>query len=338
MKALLIGGTGNISLPITVKLLAQGWQVTLLNRGSRNGLVPGAGHLQCDVHDEQAMKEALAGRQFDVVAQFIAYHPEEAARDIRLFSGHTGQYIFISSASVYQKPLRTAVISESTPLSNPYWAYSRNKIACEGLLMEAWDKHVFPVTIVRPSHTYGPGALPLAIHGANGPWQVVRRILDRKPVLIPGDGASLWTVTWADDFADGFIGLMGNDHAIGESLHLTSEEALSWNQIYRLLAAALERPFLPCHVPSDLLAAAREYDFTGSLLGDKANCAVFDNSKIRRLVPGFSARTRYDQGVRLSLEHYMSHPEKQRLDPAFDTFCDKVSAIMRKSEEDIAAL
>jgi nucleoside-diphosphate-sugar epimerase len=338
MKALLIGGTGNISLPITRKLLALGWQVTLLNRGSRNDLAPGADHIPCDVHDEQAMKEALAGRQFDVAAQFIAYHPEEVARDIRLLSGKTRQYVFISSASVYQKPLRTAIISESTPLSNPYWTYSRDKIACELLLMDAWDKHVFPVTIVRPSHTYGPGALPLAIHGANGPWQVVRRILDRKPVLIPGDGTSLWTVTWADDFADGFIGLMGNDHAIGESLHLTSEEALSWNQIFRLLAAALDKPFLPCYVPSVLLAAARGYDYTGGLLGDKANCAVFDNSKIRRLVPGFTARTRFDQGVRLSLDYYMAHPEKQRLDPAFDAFCDKVAAIMSRAEEDIAAL
>lgn len=338
MKALLIGGTGNISLPITRKLLALGWQVTLLNRGSRNDLAPGAGHIPCDARDEQAMKEALAGRHFDVVAQFIAYHPEEAARDIRLFSGKTGQYIFISSASAYQKPPRAGIISESTPLSNPYWTYSREKIACEQLLMDAWDKQVFPITIVRPSHTYGPGALPLAIHGANGPWQVVRRILDRKPVLIPGDGTSLWTVTWADDFADGFIGLMGNDHALGESLHLTSEEALTWDQIYRLLSAALDRPFLPCHVPSDLLAAARDYDFAGGLLGDKANCAVFDNSKIRRLVPGFTARTRFDQGVRLSLDHFMAHPEKQRPDPAFDAFCDKVAAIMRSCEEGIAAL
>ncbi len=338
MKALFIGGTGNISLPITRKLLAQGWQVTLLNRGSKNDLVPGAECLVCDVRDEKALKTALAGRSFDVVAQFIAFHPEEVTRDIRLFDGRTGQYIFISSASVYQKPPRSLYITESTPLSNPYWEYSRNKIACERLLIDAWDRQVFPVTIVRPSHTYGPGALPLAIHGAKGPWQVVRRVLDRKPVLIPGDGTSLWTVTWSDDFADGFIGLMGNDHALGEAVHLTGDEALSWNQIHRILSEALDRPFIPCHVPSTLLANAKNYDYAGGLLGDKANCVLFDTSKLKRLVPGFTARTRFDQGVRLSLEAFMAQPEKQAPDPEFDRFCDSVTGIMRRAEEGISAL
>ncbi len=338
MNALLIGGTGTISLPITRKLLAQGWKVALLNRGSRNSLAPGAEHIACDAHDEKALKAALAGRTFDVAAQFIAYHPHEAVRDIRLFDGRVGQYIFISSASAYQKPPRGPVITESTPLSNPYWEYSRNKIACERQLMDAWDRQVFPVTIVRPSHTYGPGTLPLAIHGAKGSWQVIRRILDRKPVLIPGDGASLWTVTWSEDFADGFIGLMGNDRALGEAVHITSDEALSWNQIHRILSEALDRPFIPCHVPSTLLANARNYDFAGSLLGDKAHCALFDNSKIKRLVPGFTARTRFDQGVRLSLEALMAMPEKQTEDPEFGRFCDGVAEVMRRAEEGIAAL
>ncbi len=338
MKALLIGGTGNISLSVTRKLLAEGWQVTLMNRGSRNDLAPGAETLVCDVRDEAAMREALRGRTFDAVAQFIAYQPAEVARDIRLFAGRTRQYLFVSTASAYQKPPRGALITESTPLSNPYWQYSRDKIACERLLEEARDQAVFPMTIVRPSHTYGLGALPLAVKGRGGVWQVVERILGRKPVLIPGDGTSLWTVTWSEDFAEGFSGLMGNDHAIGEAVHITSDEALTWNQIYRILSEALERPFLPCHVPSDLLSGARDYDYTGGLLGDKAHCAVFDNAKLRRLVPGFTARTRFDQGARRSLAHLMAHPELQGKDPAFDAFCDGVVRAMRKAEEDIAAL
>ncbi|HSK69578.1 MAG TPA: SDR family oxidoreductase [Candidatus Limnocylindria bacterium] len=338
MRALMIGGTGNISLYVTRKLIRQGWDVTLLNRGSKNDLVPEAEVITCDARDEQAMKAALAGRSFDVVAQFIAYHPDDAARDVRLFTGRAGQYVFVSSASVYQKPPRSPVITESTPASNPYWEYSRNKIACEQLLMRAWDEQVFPVTIVRPSHTYGEGALPLSIHGKKGPWQVVRRVLDRKPVLLPGDGTSLWTVTWSDDFADGFIGLMGNDHALGETVHITGDEALTWNQIYRILSEALERPFLPCHVPSDLLALAKDYDYTGGLLGDKANCVVFDNSKVKRLVPGFTATTRFDQGVRMSLDYLLSHPEKQQPDPDFDRFCDRAVDIMKRAEEGFAAL
>ena len=338
MKALLIGGTGNISLPITRKLLADGWQVTLMNRGGRNALVPGVEALVCDVRDEGAMREALRGRTFDAVAQFIAYKPEEVARDIRLFSGTTRQYLFVSTASAYQKPPRNALVTESTPLSNPYWQYSRDKIACERLLEEARDKAVFPMTIVRPSHTYGLGALPLAVKGKGGVWQVVERILGRKPVLIPGDGTSLWTVTWSEDFAAGFAGLMGNDHAVGEAVHITSDEALTWNQIYRILSEALERPFLPCHVPSDLLSGAKDYDYTGGLLGDKANCAVFDNAKLKRLVPGFAARIRFDQGVRLSLDYLRERPELQVKDPPFDAFCDGVVRAMQKAEEDIAAL
>ena len=336
--ALLIGGTGNISLPIARKLVAQGWEVSLLNRGNRNDLVPGARFITCDIHDAKAVEAALAGRQFDVVAQFIAYHPEEVARDIRLFTGKTRQYIFISTASAYIKPPRNPVIDEATPRSNPYWQYSRNKIACEELLEMARDRENFPMTIVRPSHTYGLGALPLSIHGHKGNWQVIKRVLDRKPVLIPGDGTSLWTVTWSEDFADAFIGLMGNDHAIGESVHITSDEALTWNQIHRMLAEALDRPFIPCYVPSSLLAQAQDYDFTGSLLGDKANCAVFDNRKIKRLVPGFVAKTRLDQGMRMSLEHILNNPEKQVEDPDFDRFSDRLVDIMKKAEEQVAAL
>lgn len=338
MKALLIGGTGNISLPITRKLLAQGWQVTLLNRGNRQDPALDIEQITADARDEQSTKTKLSGRTFDVVAQFIAYKPEEIARDVRLYTGKTAQYIFISSASVYQKPPRSPLITESTPLHNPYWQYSRDKIACEEVLREAYDRDFFPFTIVRPSHTYGPGYLPLSIRGENGPWQVIERMRRHKPVLIQGDGTSLWTATWAEDFADGFIGLMGNDHAIGEAVQLTGDESLSWNQIYRITAEALGVPFIPCHVPSDLLSAAKSYDFTGNLLGDKAHSVIFDNSKLKRLVPGFSAKTRFDQGVRLSLSYLMANPHLQIADPEFDLFSDKVVQVMRRTEDEIADL
>lgn len=338
MKALFIGGTGTISLPITRKLVAQGWDVTLLNRGNKNDLVPGAKTILCDINDEKAAAEALKGLNFDVVAQFVAFTPEQVERDIRLFTGKTRQYIFISSASAYIKPMRNHLITESSPLTNPYWQYSRNKIACEQELIYVRDRKNFPVTIVRPSHTYGLGSLPLSIHGHKGSWQIIQRVLNNKPVLIPGDGTSLWTVTWSDDFADAFIGLMGNDHAIGEAVHITSDEALTWNQIHRQLSEALDRPFIPCYVPSTLLAQTQDYDFTGSMLGDKANCAVFDNTKIKRLVPGFRAKTRLDQGMRLSLEYIMNNKDRQVEDPEFDAFCDKMVDIMRRAEQEVAAL
>ena len=336
--ALLIGGTGNISLAVTRLLLKKGWQVTLLNRGNKNHLVPEAECITCDVWNEQATRDALGDRRFDVVAQFIAYQPEEIARDVRLYAGRCLQYIFVSTASAYAKPPRMPLITEGTPLFNPYWQYSRDKIACEQVLQNARVRDNFPFTIVRPSHTYGYGALPLPIHGGRGPWQTIQRIKQRKPVLIPGDGTSLWTVTWSEDFARGFVGLMGNDRAIGESVHITSDEALTWNQIHWMLAEALDAPFLPCYVPSTMLAQAQSYDYTGSLLGDKSTCALFDNSKIRRLVPGFHCPTTFDAGLRLSLAHLESQPDRQMEDPAFDSFCDRVIEIIRQAEQQIAQL
>jgi len=338
MKALLIGGTGNISLAVSRLLIKEGWDLTLLNRGSQNDLVPQARTLLADINDAEAVRKALQGQQFDSVVQFIAYHREEAFRDVSLFTGITGQYIFISTASAYQKPPRNHLISESIPLHNPYWQYSREKALCEKLLMEAYDMDFFPVTIVRPSHTYGENKLPLAIHGNQGAWQVLRRMLEKKPVLIPGDGTSLWTVTTSGDFAKGLVGLMGNHHAIGQAVHITSDEALSWNQIHRIVADAAGVPFIPCHVPSDMLAMSQRYDFAGSLLGDKANCAVFDNAKLKALVPGFAATTRFDEGARRVVENFMATPSLQVLDPDFDAFSDKVVDICRRAEAEIAQL
>ena len=338
MKALFIGGTGNISLSISKKLLALGWELTVLNRGSHNELLPGARYIKSDMADEAAVAGKLEGLSFDVVAQFIAFKPEQAARDVRLFKGKCRQYIFISSASAYHKPILSPFITESTLLHNPYWQYSRDKAACEALLMDSYVREGFPVTIVRPSHTYGDSALPLAVHGKHGAWQVLDRIMKEKPVLISGDGTNLWTVTWSDDFADGFIGLMDNPHALGEAVHITSDEALSWNMIHQTVADKMGKPFLPCYVPATLLARIGGLDYKGALLGDKANTVMFDNSKLKRLVPGFCAKTRFDQGAALSVANFLGRKALQEPDPDFDRICDRAVGIMARAEQEFCQL
>ncbi len=325
MKVLFIGGTGTISTAITSALVKQGCELYLLNRGNNNNRVPeGTKIIKADISDEANVASLIKGMEFDVVADFIAFVPAQVERDIRLFTGITKQYIFISSASAYQKPLSDYRITESTPLANPYWEYSRNKIACEELLISEYRKNNFPVTIIRPSHTYDDRSIPLGVHGDKGSWQVAKRMLENKPVIIHGDGTSLWTLTHNSDFAKGFIGLMGNIHAIGEAVNITSDESLTWNQIYEIIAAALGVKLNAVHIPSNYLAASSNYDFTGSLIGDKANTVVFDNSKVKRLVPGFNATVRFDQGIKIILDNVLSHPELQIEDPEFDTWCDRI--------------
>ena len=232
--------------------------------------------------------------------------------------------MFISSASAYQKPLGNYVINEGTPLANPYWQYSRDKIACEDFLMKKYREEQFPITIIRPSHTYDERSIPLGVHGKNGSWQVVKRMLEGKPVIIHGDGTSLWTFTHNSDFAKGFVGLMGNPHAIGEAFQITSDELVTWNQAYQSIADALGVEFKPYYVSSEFLAAISDYDFTGSLIGDKANSVVFDNTKLKRAVPDFKATVRFDQGVRKTIEFVLAHPEYQKEDKEFDAWCDAV--------------
>jgi nucleoside-diphosphate-sugar epimerase len=261
---------------------------------------------------------------FDCVADFIAFVPEHLQRDYRLFKDKTRQFIFISSASVYQKPLSDYRVTEATPLANPYWQYSRDKIACEDYLMKLYRENGFPVTIVRPSYTYDERKVPLGVHGRNGTWSVVKRILDGKPVIIHGDGTSLWTMTHSSDFAKGFAGLVGNIHALGEAVQITSDETLTWNQIYQCIADALNRPLKAVHVASEFLAAAGPYDFRGGLLGDKAVSVVFDNAKLKRLVPGFVAEKRFDQGIKETIDYLLKHPEYQFEDEEFDCWCDEV--------------
>lgn len=324
MKALFIGGTGTISTAVSALCVAQGWELYLLNRGNRAGFVPDGAHvITADINDMDSVEEQLAGMTFDVVADFIAFTKEHVQRDIGLFRGKCAQYIFISSASAYQKPLASPVITESTPLANPYWQYSRDKIACEKKLMKEYRKSGFPVTIVRPSHTYGDTSVPLGVHGKFGSYSVIERIRDGKPVIIHGDGTSLWTMTHNTDFAKAFVGLMGNIHAIGEAYQITSDESLTWNQIYQTVAAALGVDLHPVHIATDVLAAC-SMDFYGGLTGDKANSVIFDNTKIKRAVPGFTATVRFDQGVRRTLAYVLSHPECQRPDPAFDAWTEEV--------------
>ena len=338
MKALLIGGTGVISTAISRLLLTKGWDLTLINRGSRSSDVPGAHFLTLDINDENAAAKAIEGQHFDVVADFIAFVPSQVERDIRLFRGKTDQYIFISSASAYQKPLSHPVIRESTPLANPYWEYSRNKIACEEVLIKAYREEGFPFTAVRPSHTFSFRSMPVAIHGDKGPWQVMKRMMEGKKVLVPGDGSSLWAVMNSEDFAPAFVGLMGNVHAIGQAVQITGEELLTWNQIMASIARAVGGTYLPCFVPTSILSKSAKYDFEGGLLGDKSNTVIFDNSLLHRLVPDFQIRKTFEQAARESAAYFLSHPELQTEDPEFDRFTDSVVAVMEKAEADIAAL
>lgn len=336
MKVLFIGGTGTISMAISRLLLSQGHTLYLLNRGSRNtGLSGDLIELKADINDEAAVAALISDLKFDVVADFIAFVPEQLERDYRLFREKTKQFIYISSASAYQKPLSDYRINEGTPLANPYWEYSRNKIAGEEYLMKLYREEGFPVTIVRPSHTYDERSIPLGAHGEKGSFSVIKRMLEGKPVIIHGDGTSLWTITHNSDFAKGFVGLMGNIHAIGEAVQITSDESVTWNQIYQIIADALHVKLNAVHVASEFLDACSDYDFAGSLLGDKANTVVFDNSKLKKLVPGFTATVRADQGIRSTIEYVLSHPECQVEDPEFDDWCDRVIEALEEAKRKI---
>lgn len=324
MKALFIGGTGTISIAITELCAKQGWDLTLLNRGSHMSEVPeGVKVIKMDINDEMAVSSAIESEYYDVVAEFVAYHPEQVQRDIRLFTGKTSQYIFISSASAYQKPLSMPWITESTPLANPYWQYSRDKIACEELLMKAYRDSGFPVTIVRPSHTYGNKGVPIALHGKHGSFCILERIKAGRKIIVPGDGLTLWTLTHNSDFAVAFCGLMGNCHAMGEVFHITGDESLTWNQIHEIIGAALGAKPKLVHIASETLAALNP-DYLGALIGDKSNNVLFDNTKIKRAVPSFSASKRFDQGVRETIDYIYSHPQLQTVDEQFDNWCDDV--------------
>lgn len=334
MKVLFIGGTGTISTAISKKLAERGCELYLLNRGTRNSELPDSiKFITADINDESDVAKKLDGMTFDTVCDFIGFVPSQLERDFRLFYGKTRQFMYISSASAYHKPLSDYRITEGTALANPYWEYSRNKIACEDFLMKMYREKGFPVTIIRPSHTYDERSVPLGVHGANGSWQVLKRMLEGKPVIIHGDGTSLWTITHNSDFAEAFIGLMGNPHAIGEAFNITSDESLTWNQIYQAIADALGVEFKPYYVSSEFLAAVSNYDFTGGLIGDKANSVIFDNTKLKNAVPGFKAVVRAETGIKQTVEYVLSHKECQNDDNEFDAWCDKVIDVLEKAKE-----
>ena len=329
MKVLFIGGTGLISSACSELALQRGLELFLLNRGQseKYSAPEGAQVLAGDVHgDETQLARLLESHRFDAVVDWIAYTADDIERDLRLFAGKTGQFVFISSASAYQKPPHHYLITEETPLENPSWEYSRNKIACEARLMRAYREQSFPVTIVRPSLTYGPSQIPLCVGSWQYPYTIIHRMKQGKKIIVPGDGTSLWVLTWNGDFAKGFLGLLGNPMAIGETYHITSDEVLTWDQIYREVGRALGVDLQIVHIPSELIAAY-DPEALGSLIGDKANSAVFDNRKIKELVPDFVCTVPWAEGVRRAIAWHEADPSRQtidkKLDQAWDTILQK---------------
>ena len=337
MKVLFVGGTGQISAAIVRKLVKEGTEVWLINRGNHTPQ-EGVHQIIADINDEAKISEAIKHLYFDAVCEFIGFTVKDMERDYRLFKGKTRQYIFTSSASAYHKPAASYIITEGTTLANPHWQYSKDKIACEEYLMKQYREEGFPVTIVRPSHTYDEKNIPLGVHGKNGFYQVIKRMQEGKPVIIQGDGTSLWHLTFNEDFAIGYAGLIGNRHAIGEAFHITGDEVLTWNQIYQTIADALGVELKAYHVAADFLSAVGDkygFDLKGSLTGDKSVSVVFDNSKIKRLVPEMTTYIPYHKGVRLALDYIKSHPSEYKEDPEFDAWCDRVISALEKAKTEI---
>jgi nucleoside-diphosphate-sugar epimerase len=332
MKILFIGGTGLISSACSELAVSRGIDLTILNRSKSAKLPPPAGsHLLVgDIHGEiSQLENVLAGKRFDAVVDWIAFTPEDIQRDLRLFKGKTGQFVFISSASAYQKPPAHYLITEETPLENPFWDYSRNKIACENLLMDEFRQHGFPATIIRPSLTYGVSQIPLCGASWQHPYTVIDRMKRGERIIVPGDGTSLWALTWNGDFAKGLVGLLGNPKAVGEAFHITSEEVLTWNQIYFETFAALDLEPNIIHIPSDLITAYNP-NAVGDLIGDKINSSVFDNRKIRRFVPNFTCEVPWAVGVRRAIAWFEANPSRRTIDAQMNqTWDTTINAYLR---------
>ena len=322
MRVLFIGGTGNISAAVSRLLVERGHELHLLTRGTRGASIPGAQMLKADINDLPAVAALTAG-SWDAVVNYVAFQQADVERDISLFRGKTRQYVFISSATVYQKPPQSPFITESAPLGNPFWEYARHKISCELRLNQAFREEGFPAVIVRPSHTYDT-VLPLAIGG----WQdysIIERLRRGQAVVVHGDGTSLWTLTHSEDFARGLVGLLGNGRAAGHSFHITSEEVLSWNQIYAAVAEAAGVEARLLHMPSDFIAA-QEPSLAGTLLGDKAHSVIFDNTKIKSFVPGYQALIPFREGIRRTLAWFEASPERRRSSGETDRLLDRLIA------------
>jgi len=338
MRILTIGGTGTISTAITALIASRGKdELWILNRGNRMAELPkGVHQIIADARDKDSLAKAVDGLEFDVVCFFIGFTVDQVAIVHDVFAGKIKQFVYISSASAYQKPPVGYLITEETPLVNPFWEYSRNKIACEDYLMDKYRTEGFPVTIIRPSHTYCERSGPVGMHGDKGSWAVLKRMIDGKPVIVHGDGSSLWTMTDSRDFAVAFTGLLGKQEAIGQAFHITSDESIPWNRIYTEIAEALSselgRTITPVlhHVASDRIvqeARAFGYDMEGNLVGDKSNSVVFDNSKVKALVPEFKAKISHKEGTLRAVRYILAHPELQKEDPQFDLFCDHLAKL-----------
>ena len=321
-RVLFIGGSGVISSACSRVAVDSGIELSVLNRGRSivRPLPPGVSMLRADIREPRSVRDEIKDREFDAVVDWVAFTPEHVRADIELFRGRTGHYVFISSASAYQTPPARMPVTESTPLRNPYWQYSRDKIACEDALVAAYREEGFPATIIRPSHTYDETLVPF-----DGGWTVLGRMLAGKPVIVHGDGTSLWTLTHHDDFARAFVPLLGHPRTLGEAIHITSDDVLTWNQIAETLAAALGVTARLVHVPSDAIAAA-DPDWGAGLLGDKAHSMVFDNAKLRGIVPGWRAVIPFEQGARQIAEWYLAEPSRQITNQALDAVMDKLAA------------
>src|SRR5713226_10591788 len=330
MKVLFIGGTGIISSACTRLALQRGISLTLLTRGEHaSHSAEAAETIRADISDPPAVARALHGRHFDVVVNWIAFTPPDIERDLELFCGQTRQYIFISSASAYQKPGTSYLITESTPLANPHWDYSRNKIACEERLLQAYREEGFPATIIRPSLTYGEDLIPLVLNSWQQSYTAVDRMIRGQKMVVPGDGSSLWVITHNTDFAKGLVGLLGHPQALGHAFHITSDEVLTWDQLFRIVGAAVGvEPHL-VHIPSDFIAACVP-EKTGTLIGDKSVSVVFDNSKIKRFVPGYCATTTFAEGIRQSLTWFNADPSRKQIDRQVNATMDKLIAAYEK--------
>jgi len=328
MRILFIGGTGNISTACTRLALEAGYDVYHFNRGKSHDLFKKSiKQIHGDAYDIDSLKMAVKNQNFDVVVNFIAYLPEDVDRDIKVFSGKTSQYIFISSASVYQKPPLYPIITESTPRKNPYWQYSRDKIDCEEYLEKAFRDNDFPMTIIRPSLTY-ESVIPVAI-GSWDDFTIIDRIRQRKPIIVHGDGTSLWTITHSADFAIGFTGLLGHQQAIGQTFHITSDEILTWNQIYEAVAVAAGEEPIMVHIPSDFISQFDEFH-VGNLLGDKAVSVIFDNTKIKSFVPEYKAVIPFIKGIQSTVKWFEEDPTRMVIKEENNAFMDKVIAAYQK--------
>lgn len=322
MKCLFIGGTGVMSTEVTALALKKGMDITMINRGNHMDRIPEGVKLIKGDLDEVSVQEQIKDEYYDIVMNFVVYKPEAAERDIRLFNGKCSQYLVVTSACIYEKPVKAFPLTESACVANSPWDYARDKIAMEEVYRKAYKELGFPVTLVRPSHTYCMWSIPVSLGGG---WEVVSRILRDKPVVVQGDGLTVWTITHARDVAVGMVGLFGNSHAIGEAVHITTDEIITWDDIYKSIARVLHKEVKLVHISTEMICAAMPNEW-GHFMGDISHCAIYDNTKIKRLVPAYHAETTADEGLREAVEYLMAHPEMQKDNPEFDAKCDALVA------------